>query len=156
MVLARERREQVEILRIDRPEARNAINPAVSEAIDAALDDAEADPAVRAVVLTGTGPVFSAGADLKELARGGGQRGRRRRGRAGPHDRRQLAARGPELPASRPRGTRSRRARRVGARARARGGGARVARRARGRPRVHREAGARMADDVTDAQPGRA
>lgn len=73
MVLARERREQVEILRIDRPEARNAINRAVSEAIDAALDEAEADPAVRAVVLTGTGPVFSAGADLKELARGAGQ-----------------------------------------------------------------------------------
>jgi enoyl-CoA hydratase len=62
----------VEILRLNRPEARNAINPELSLAIEAALDDIEADPEVWSVVLTGTGPVFCAGADLKVVMTGGG------------------------------------------------------------------------------------
>jgi enoyl-CoA hydratase/carnithine racemase len=71
MVLERERRGRVEILRLNRPEARNAMNPELAEAIEAALDETEADPKVRAVVVTGTGPVFCAGADLKAIASGG-------------------------------------------------------------------------------------
>ncbi len=65
-----ERRGQVAILRINRPEAKNAISPEVTVAMTAALDDAEDDPEVRAVVITGTGDVFCAGADLKVVAQG--------------------------------------------------------------------------------------
>jgi len=62
----------VEILRLNRPEARNAINPELSLAIEAALDEIEGDRDVWSVVLTGTGPVFCAGADLKVVMTGGG------------------------------------------------------------------------------------
>jgi enoyl-CoA hydratase len=72
MALERERRGKVEILRLNRPEARNAINPETSRAIEAALDEVEADPGVRVVVITATGPVFCAGADLKAIAAGRG------------------------------------------------------------------------------------
>ena len=70
MSIVRERRDHVEILRINRPEAKNAINDAVAHGIEDALDDVERDPSVRVVVLTGTGDVFSAGADLKMVAAG--------------------------------------------------------------------------------------
>lgn len=72
MTVHRERRGKVEILRLDRPEARNAIDPDSSRAIEAALDEIEADPGVWCVVITGTGPVFCAGADLKVIAAGQG------------------------------------------------------------------------------------
>ena len=71
-VVEQERQGAVEILRINRPEARNAISPEVSQTMAELLDAAEHDAAVRAVVVTGTGPVFSAGADLKVVASGGG------------------------------------------------------------------------------------
>lgn len=52
-------------LTINRPERRNAINPAVIAGLSAALARAEGDPALRAVVLTGAGDrAFCAGADL--------------------------------------------------------------------------------------------
>ena len=70
MTLERERRGKVEILRLNRPEARNAINPETSREIQAALDDIEADRDVWCVILTGAGPVFCAGADLKVVASG--------------------------------------------------------------------------------------
>jgi enoyl-CoA hydratase len=69
-VVEHERRGQVEILRFNRPEARNAISPEVSQTMVTLLDAAAADTGVRAVVVTGTGPVFSAGADLKVVASG--------------------------------------------------------------------------------------
>ena len=72
MTLERERRGKVEILRLNRPEARNAIDPDTSRAIEDALDEIEADPSVWCIVITGTGPVFCAGADLKVVASGGG------------------------------------------------------------------------------------
>jgi enoyl-CoA hydratase len=72
MVLARDRYDHVEILRINRPEARNAVNDEIAHGIEAALDDVEHDPAVRVVVITGTGDVFCAGADLKMVAAGRG------------------------------------------------------------------------------------
>jgi enoyl-CoA hydratase len=54
---------------INRPEMHNALNAAVLAGIRDAVAAASSDPAVRAVVLTGTGEkAFSAGADLKELA----------------------------------------------------------------------------------------
>lgn len=69
-VVETERRGNVEVVRINRPEAKNAINPEVSAAMVDVLDAAEADRGVRAVVVTGTGDVFSAGADLKVVATG--------------------------------------------------------------------------------------
>ncbi|WP_246398899.1 enoyl-CoA hydratase-related protein [Mycobacterium vicinigordonae] len=58
------------IITINRPEARNAINGAVSIAVGDALEEAQHDPEVRAVVITGAGDKsFCAGADLKAIAR---------------------------------------------------------------------------------------
>ena len=58
-------------LRINRPEARNAMNVAVMAGIGGALIDAEGDERVRAVVLTGTGDrAFCAGMDLRAFAEG--------------------------------------------------------------------------------------
>jgi crotonobetainyl-CoA hydratase len=71
-ILERERRGRVELLRLNRPEARNAMSGALSAAIEAALDDVEADRDVAAVVVTGNGTVFCAGADLREISQGGG------------------------------------------------------------------------------------
>ena len=51
---------------LNRPDVYNAINRAMHEALAAALDDA-ADPAVRAVVLTGAGRGFCSGQDLREF-----------------------------------------------------------------------------------------
>ena len=82
MILERERRGRIEILRLNRPEARNAMSPELSQAIEDALDEIEADPGVGAVILTGTGPVFCAGADLKVVASRRRRRTSRRR-RAG-------------------------------------------------------------------------
>jgi enoyl-CoA hydratase/carnithine racemase len=69
-VVESERRGQVALVTLNRPEARNAISPEVSQSMAELLDELEGDPAVRAVVLTGRGEVFSAGADLKVVAQG--------------------------------------------------------------------------------------
>lgn len=61
----------VVVLRLNRPEARNALNPSVVHAIGEAVVAAEDDPAVRAVVLTGTGDrAFCGGMDLRAFAEG--------------------------------------------------------------------------------------
>ncbi len=65
-----EARNNVAILTLNRPDARNAISPEVSQTMAAHLDAIEADPALRIVVITGRGEVFSAGADLKVVAQG--------------------------------------------------------------------------------------
>ncbi|BBX72445.1 crotonase/enoyl-CoA hydratase family protein [Mycobacterium shinjukuense] len=65
-----ERHRDVMVITINRPEARNAVNRAVSIAVGDALDQAQHDPDVRAVVITGAGDrSFCAGVDLKALAR---------------------------------------------------------------------------------------
>jgi enoyl-CoA hydratase len=66
-----EQRGRVAVITIRRPEARNAINPAVAQGIEDGLDRMEGDDAVWAGVLTGEGPVFCAGADLKVVGAGG-------------------------------------------------------------------------------------
>jgi enoyl-CoA hydratase/carnithine racemase len=69
----RERRGHVEILTINRPEARNAINGDVTAGMAEALGAAEADDDCWVVVLTGSGDKsFSAGMDLKAFASGQG------------------------------------------------------------------------------------
>ncbi|GAB4674061.1 enoyl-CoA hydratase-related protein [Mycobacterium avium] len=66
-----ERRGNVMLITINRPEARNAVNGAVSTAVGDALEEAQRDPGVWAVVITGAGDKsFSAGADLKAISRG--------------------------------------------------------------------------------------
>jgi enoyl-CoA hydratase/carnithine racemase len=61
---------EVAVITLNRPEARNAISPEVSQAMASLLDELETDESVRTVVLTGKGEVFSAGADLKVVAQG--------------------------------------------------------------------------------------
>jgi enoyl-CoA hydratase/carnithine racemase len=69
--ILRERRGHVELLTINRPEARNAINLATARALSDALDECETDDDVWVVVLTGAGDkAFSAGMDLKAFAAG--------------------------------------------------------------------------------------
>jgi enoyl-CoA hydratase len=70
-VVTLERRGNIALVTLNRPEARNAISPEVSQTMAGLLDDIEADDQLRAVVLTGAGQVFSAGADLKVVAQGG-------------------------------------------------------------------------------------
>jgi enoyl-CoA hydratase/carnithine racemase len=71
MDLERERRGAVEIFRINRPEARNALNAAVIGGIGRGVEEADADPDVRAIVVTGTGDrAFCAGMDLRGFASG--------------------------------------------------------------------------------------
>jgi len=53
-------------LTLNRPERTNALNQAMLDEINRALDAAEADPAVRALIVRGAGPAFSSGFDLKE------------------------------------------------------------------------------------------
>ncbi|WP_082977445.1 crotonase/enoyl-CoA hydratase family protein [Mycobacterium sp. 852002-50816_SCH5313054-b] len=65
-----ELRGNVMVVTINRPEARNAVNAAVSIAVGDALEQAQHDPGVRAVVITGAGDKsFCAGADLKAISR---------------------------------------------------------------------------------------
>jgi crotonobetainyl-CoA hydratase len=68
-VLVERRDGGVLLITINRPEARNAVNGAVSTGIGDALAQAQDDDEVRAVVITGTGDKsFCAGADLKAIA----------------------------------------------------------------------------------------
>ena len=53
-------------LRMERPKAYNAVNREMALGLQAALDEAETDAGVRAIVLTGEGKAFCAGQDLKE------------------------------------------------------------------------------------------
>ncbi len=56
------------VLTLNRPQARNALDRALVEDLKQRLARLGMDPHVRAIVLTGTDPVFCAGADLKEIA----------------------------------------------------------------------------------------
>ncbi len=70
-VVVREQQGNVLILRLNRPEARNSFNPAVMDALGGAIIEAEGDPGLRAIVLTGTGDrAFCAGMDLASFAGG--------------------------------------------------------------------------------------
>lgn len=62
--------DHVVVLTLDRPEARNAINPELAGAIEAAIDRFEADDDAWVGVLAGNGPAFCAGADLKAISEG--------------------------------------------------------------------------------------
>lgn len=68
-VLTDDRAGGVRIITLDRPPA-NAIDDTLLEALDHTLGDAETDVAVRALVVTGNGPFFCAGFDLRAPQRG--------------------------------------------------------------------------------------
>jgi enoyl-CoA hydratase len=65
-----ERRDGVQIITINRPQAKNSLNLAVAEAVAAAVDELDASDDLRVGVLTGAGGTFSAGMDLKAFLRG--------------------------------------------------------------------------------------
>lgn len=67
-----ERRGPAAVVTLDRPGTRNALSRALLEQLSAALADAVADPSVRVLVLTGAGPAFCSGLDLREQSAGGG------------------------------------------------------------------------------------
>ncbi|MDT5029667.1 MAG: hypothetical protein QOE61_6599 [Micromonosporaceae bacterium] len=62
--------ERVLTITLDRPEARNAMTPQMRLDLAAVLQDADRDPAVTAVIITGTDPAFSGGVDFKVIAPG--------------------------------------------------------------------------------------
>ena len=59
--------DAVAVITLNRPDRRNALTPAMLDELAAALDRVAADPAIRAVVLTGAGKGFCAGQDLTAL-----------------------------------------------------------------------------------------
>ncbi len=61
----------VGLVRINRPDARNALNMEVRRQIVKALDEMTANDDIRAIVLTGNSKSFAAGADIKEMANAG-------------------------------------------------------------------------------------
>ncbi len=70
-VLRIEREAKVAIVTLNRPEQMNALNAELRLAIGAAFVSLEADPEIRAVIVTGAGRAFCAGMDLKEIGGGG-------------------------------------------------------------------------------------
>lgn len=62
-----EKRNAVAVLTLNRPKALNALSDSLMTEIVQRLKEAEADPDIRAAVLTGSGKAFAAGADIKEM-----------------------------------------------------------------------------------------
>ena len=60
--------DSVALIRLNRPEALNALNATLLDELSAALSDADRNDKVRCIVLTGSEKAFAAGADIKEMA----------------------------------------------------------------------------------------
>jgi enoyl-CoA hydratase len=58
----------------DRPEVKNALSSAMRSHLCVTLSEAERDAGIRAVIITGTDPAFTAGVDFKEVTEAGGER----------------------------------------------------------------------------------
>ena len=67
-VVLEERRDQVVVLTLNRPEAMNSFNFAMLRGLRDKVEAIQYDPEVRVVIITGAGKAFCAGADLKERA----------------------------------------------------------------------------------------
>jgi enoyl-CoA hydratase/carnithine racemase len=63
-----ETHETTRLIRLNRPQALNALNAQLTGELSAALDEAEDDPAIHCIVITGSERAFAAGADIKEMA----------------------------------------------------------------------------------------
>jgi enoyl-CoA hydratase len=90
-VLRLEAHDGVAVVTLHRPEVRNALNTALIDALWEVLPAVDADPQIRAIVLTGSDPAFCSGLDMAELS-SGGQNARPRQQRD------QVSARGPLPP----------------------------------------------------------
>jgi len=60
--------QNVALLRLNRPEARNALSPEVMERLAAELERLDPDPEMRCIVIAGSEKVFAAGADIKAMS----------------------------------------------------------------------------------------
>lgn len=60
--------EGVAVVTLNRPQARNALNRQTIAELNEALHDAESDPAIGSIVITGGDTIFCAGADIKEMS----------------------------------------------------------------------------------------
>jgi len=69
-VVTTEKKGNLLIIRLNRPQARNAVNGDLAKGVEAAIDELENNDALTAAVLAANGPVFCAGADLKVIASG--------------------------------------------------------------------------------------
>jgi enoyl-CoA hydratase len=69
-----ERRDDLLLVTLDRPEVRNAVDRPTADALVEAFSAFDSDDSLRVAVLTGAGETFCAGADLKAVARGEGNR----------------------------------------------------------------------------------
>ena len=65
-----ERRGNVLVITLNRPEVRNAVNAALAEGVGSALDELDSDDELRLGILTGTGGFFCAGMDLGAFVKG--------------------------------------------------------------------------------------
>lgn len=65
-----ERRGNVQLITVNRPQAKNALNRAVAEGVAAAVDELDESAELRVGVLTGAGGTFSSGMDLKAFVQG--------------------------------------------------------------------------------------
>src|SRR5699024_7159229 len=74
-LVVRELRDSVLYVRLNRPEARNALNPQLRSDLRSALLEANDDARVRCLVLTGSGGNFCAGGDVKRMGRSSPARG---------------------------------------------------------------------------------
>jgi enoyl-CoA hydratase len=63
-----ETRDRVGLITLNRPQALNALNSALLNEVNQALDTFEADQNIGCIVITGSEKAFAAGADIKEMA----------------------------------------------------------------------------------------
>ena len=66
-VLVETKEEGVVLITLNRPKSLNALCHALFKDLNSALQEADKDPSVRAIVLTGSQKAFAAGADIKEM-----------------------------------------------------------------------------------------
>lgn len=63
-----ERKDKVGVITLNRPQALNALNSQLMSEVVAAVEELEADAGIGAILITGSGKAFAAGADIKEMA----------------------------------------------------------------------------------------
>ncbi|MDG2907763.1 MAG: crotonase/enoyl-CoA hydratase family protein [Acidimicrobiales bacterium] len=83
MIVEYEDHGRTAVIRLNRPEARNAVNQELAEALEEAIDRFEDDAGTWTAVLAANGPSFCAGADLKAISGGAQHLGTERGGFAG-------------------------------------------------------------------------
>ena len=64
-----ERRDNVLIVTLNRPEAKNAVNEGLAKGVAAAIDELDSDDSLFVGIITGAGGTFCSGMDLKEIGR---------------------------------------------------------------------------------------